>query len=54
MTVKCINAVNIDLTLNKLYEVITTETINDRIFYRIKDDSDDDYLYERTCFEIIK
>ena len=39
----------ISLTLNKIYDVI--EQDND--YYRIVDDTDEDYLYPKTMFEAI-
>lgn len=38
------------LTNGKIYDVISVE----KDWYRIKDDSGDDYLYPPECFEIVK
>ena len=54
MKIKCINSVNIDLTLNKIYEVIEIEKWFGRDYYRIIDDSGDDYDYGTNCFEVVE
>lgn len=54
MKIKCINPVNIDLTLNKIYEVIEIEKWFDRDYYRIIDDSGDDYVYGTNCFVVVE
>ncbi len=51
MTVKCIKK-GYDLTVGKQYEVIAVEC--DGQFYRIIDDSDEDYLHEIKSFEVVK
>lgn len=54
MKVRCLKAINIDLTVGAEYEVIGVENVGDTKCYRIIDDSGDDYLYGINCFEIIK
>ncbi len=54
MTVRCLKAINIDLTVGAEYEVIGIEQFGDRECYRIVDDSGDDYLYGTSCFEVVK
>ena len=54
MTVRCLKAINIDLTVGTEYEVIGIEQFGDRECYRIVDDSGDDYLYGTSCFEVVK
>ena len=54
MKVKCIKAISIDLTEGKIYDVIETENSFGRIYYRIIDDSGDDYIYGKSCFQIIE
>ena len=51
MTVKCIKK-EYDLTVGKEYEVLAVEC--DGQFYRIVDDSDEDYLHDIKSFEIVK
>ncbi|MGN1121514.1 MAG: hypothetical protein ACI4RV_04030 [Eubacteriales bacterium] len=40
----------LELTKNKIYAVISTE----EGWYRIKDDTDEDYLYPAELFEIVE
>lgn len=42
--------IQLELTHGKIYEVISVE----KGWYRIKDDTGDDYLYPPTSFEIIQ
>ncbi len=39
----------ISLTLNKIYDVVE----QDDEYYRIVDDTDEDYLYPKSMFEVI-
>lgn len=41
---------DVDLTENKIYKVLSIE----KGWYRIIDDSDDDYLYPPNLFEIVE
>ena len=50
MKVKYIGKSNISLTNNKEYDVISVENE----WYRIVDDTDEDYLFEPDEFEIIE
>ena len=51
MTVRYIKeTINLCLTKNKAYDVLSTE----KKWYRIVDDSGEDYLYPPELFEIIK
>ena len=51
MKVKCIEEGNdLDLVFGKIYDVISIE----EKFYRIIDESEEDYLYPPEMFEIIK
>lgn len=54
MKAKCIKAVNIDLTLGQIYDVIEIEDWWGRDYYRIVDDSGEDYVYGASCFEIVE
>lgn len=42
--------ISLALTKNKVYDVLSTE----RNWYRIVDDSDEDYLYPSELFEIVE
>ena len=50
MKVKYIGKTNVSLTNNKIYEVQAIESG----MYRIVDDTDDDYLFESSKFEIVE
>lgn len=51
MKVKYIEETNsISLTQNKIYEVLSIEGPG---WYRIIDDTDEDYLYAPECFDIV-
>ena len=51
MKVKCIdNCDRIDLVQGKVYDVISIE----KGFYRIIDESDEDYMYPPEMFEVIE
>lgn len=50
MKVKCIQKDSADLTIGKIYDVISIENN----WYRIVDDSKEDYLYHPSAFEIIE
>lgn len=54
MKVKCIESVNIDLTVGKIYEA-KIELIKDSFcpLYRIVDDSGEDYLYDPKFFAAV-
>lgn len=50
MKVRYIGKTNVSLTSNKIYEVQTIESG----MYRIIDDTEEDYLFESSEFEIVK
>lgn len=50
MKVKCIARDSGDLTIGKIYEVISIENN----WYRIIDNSGEDYLYSPEAFEIVE
>ena len=50
MKVRYIGKTNVSLTNNKIYEVQTIESG----MYRIVDDTEEDYLFESSEFEIVK
>lgn len=50
MKVKYIGKTNVSLTNNKVYEVQAIESG----MYRIVDDTEEDYLFESSEFEIVK
>lgn len=54
MKVKCIKAIHIDLTLGQIYDVIKIENRFGRDYYRIVDDSGEDYVYGASCFELVE
>ena len=54
MKVKCVKGVNIDLTIGKIYDVLKIERRWERDYYRIVDDSGEDYVYGASCFEIVE
>ena len=50
MKVRCITDRILDLTKGAIYKVLSIE----KGWYRIVDDSDDDYLYPPKAFEIVE
>jgi hypothetical protein len=55
MRVKCITDDREHLTAGKIYEVTECkESVANKIMYRIKDDGDRDYLYDKDNFEIVE
>ena len=54
MKVKCIADDREKLTPGKLYEVLGYKEVMNRIMYRIKDDSGQEYLYDKEEFEEVE
>ena len=54
MKVKCIADDRENLTPGKLYELLGYKVVMDRIMYRIKDDSGQEYLYDKEEFEEVE
>ena len=50
MKVKCIVDDRENLTSGKTYEVEESKVISDKVYYRIKDDSGDYYMYSKDEF----
>ena len=53
MKVKCIADDRENLTPGKVYELLDYKVVMDRIMYRIKDDSGQEYLYDKEEFEVV-
>ena len=54
MKVKCIADDRENLTTGKLYEVLGYKVVvMNKIMYRIKDDSGQEYLYDKEEFEVV-
>ena len=54
MKVKCIADDRENLTAGKLYEVLGYKVVvMNKIMYRIKDDSGQEYLYDKEEFEVV-
>ena len=54
MKVKCIADDRENLTPGKLYEVLGYKVVvMNKIMYRIKDDSGQEYLYDKEEFEVV-
>ena len=55
MKVKCITDDREHLTAGKIYEVIECkDVVANKTMYRIIDDDDRDYLYDKENFEIVE
>ena len=50
MKIKCIVEDREHLTLGKIYEVEESKMISEKVYYRIKDDSGDYYMYSKDEF----
>ena len=50
MKVKCIEKYGISLTKDRIYEVISVE----KGWYRIVDDTEEDYLFPPEMFEVVE
>ena len=55
LKVKYIGDDNISLIKNKIYDVISIESLfSENDTYQIIDETDEDYLFHKNCFEIIE